>query len=183
MNQELVVICNRCFCCYILLIVLISFSYYYFNVKIFVKKGGGMKNLKYYVLMMTMIATISTGSKIQAFGFIDEQAEHVEHGVVYDKIDEVIDYLMHALSSIKNPQESDFIKIYDKMPQELKRALENIYLTMPIQEQDEIITNLGYDPVVLRVIIADEIQRRVVKKVTKEVNKRVKSIQKWWNSK
>jgi hypothetical protein len=145
-----------------------------------------------YFMICLMLSVLGSASSMYAFGFEEDRAQHpVTLSEVidsYPKFEVVSDYLLTQLTAQAEilghqPSAQDFIAIYDAMPKDLQRDLNRIYLTMPISAQNEAIEQFGYDPNELRTVIDDEIARRAVKRATKEVNKAVKGISKWFNGK
>ena len=149
------------------------------------------KKINYFMIYL-MISMFADVSLMQAFGFEDELAQNpvtlAEVVHQYPKFEAIQNYILIQLSTQaeslgRQPSGKDFIAIYDAMPKDLQKDLNHMYLTMPISAQNEVIENFGYDANELHAVIADEIERRATKKVTKEFNKTVKGLNKWWNSK
>lgn len=143
-------------------------------------------------MVCVLFSILFNSSPMQAFGFEDYQAPHTVTlaQVVdsYPKFEVIRDYLLTQLSARaevlgQQPSGKDFIAIYDAMPKDLQKDLNNMYLTMPLFAQNEVIEQFGYDPNELHAVIANEIAQRATKKINKEINKAAKSLNKWWNGK
>ncbi|AXK61017.1 hypothetical protein [Candidatus Chromulinivorax destructor] len=143
-------------------------------------------------MMCVLLSILGNASPMQAFGFEDY---HTSHTVTlaqvvdsYPKFEVIRDYLLTQLSARaealgQQPSGKDFIAIYDAMPKDLQKDLNNMYLTMPLFAQNEVIEQFGYDPNELHAVIANEIAQRATKKINKEINKAAKSLNTWWNGK